>query len=98
MLLGGGTATNLALQTAYNILRNAQSQADSNQANDPQIVILLTDGHSNGGVSYLRSIVDTIKRNIKGTSNLPTNHPTNKQPTQTRPNPGQLSPTQPKPT
>lgn len=64
---GGGTYTSQALQVASNILKNdAAQQASASQITDPQIIILLTDGHSNSGVSGLRPVVENIKKSISG--------------------------------
>ncbi|KXJ30079.1 hypothetical protein AC249_AIPGENE13108 [Exaiptasia diaphana] len=62
----GSTLTSKALRVAYGVLEKAQAQAGSDHANDPQIMILLTDGKSNGGEVVLRPIVESIKKNITG--------------------------------
>lgn len=67
LLPGGGTDTAQALRVASNIFKNEQSQRPaSDQTNHLQILILLTDGHSNGGVAALRPVVESIKHNIAG--------------------------------
>lgn len=70
LVLAGGTQTSKALKVAYGILEKAQAEAGSDHASDPQVMILLTDGKSNGGEQVLRPIVESMKKNITGVLQL----------------------------